>query len=75
MLKIFIKAKAKAHQTKVEKIDATHYMVSVREPPIGGAANEAVERALAEYFDVPPSCVQVVKGGGAKFKQVEISGL
>ena len=71
-MKIVVRAKPRSHQTKVEKIDATHYTVSVTAAPVDGAANEAIEQALAEYFDVPPSYVQVAKGGSSKIKQVFI---
>ncbi|PIV45904.1 hypothetical protein COS23_01900, partial [bacterium (Candidatus Moisslbacteria) CG02_land_8_20_14_3_00_36_53] len=32
-MKIFVKAKPLAKESKVEKIDDTHFVVSVKEPP------------------------------------------
>ena len=48
------------------------YKVSVKEPPVGGKANEAVVRALAEYFEVSKSQVTLLKGGSVKNKIFEI---
>lgn len=71
-MKIIVTAKPRAKQEFVEQVDATHFKVSVKEPPIGGRANEAVERALADYFDVAKSRVRVISGHAAKKKVVEI---
>lgn len=74
-MKISVIARPRACKEEVVAVDAKNYKVSVKEMPVGGAANEAVCRALAEYFDVPPSCVSVVSGHTAKKKIVEIAGI
>jgi len=48
------------------------YKVSVKEPPVGGKANNAVVKALAEYFEVSQSLVTLVRGGSVKNKIFEI---
>ncbi len=48
------------------------YKVSVKEPPVGGKANNAVVKALAEYFEVSQSQVTLVRGGSVKNKIFEI---
>lgn len=72
-MRIFIRAKANAKTDEIEKVDPTHFRISVKEPPIDGRANKAIERAVADYFDVPPSSVRVVSGHGSKQKVVEMS--
>ena len=72
-MKIFVKAKPKAKEARVEKIDDTHFVVSVKEPPTEGRANWGVERALGAYFGVPPSSVRIVSGHTSRDKVVEIS--
>jgi hypothetical protein len=49
--------------------------VRVRAAPSGGAANEAVRRAIAEACDVAPSRVSIVRGTSARTKIVAVSGL
>lgn len=71
-MKIFIKAKPNAIEEKVEKIDDTHFLVCVPEPPVNGLANKGIARAVAKYFQVAPSRVRVVKGLISKNKIVEI---
>ncbi len=71
-MKIFVKAKPNTKQEKVEKIDETHFIVSVREPPRQGRANEAIIKVLAEYFNVSCSQIRLVRGFTSKEKVFEI---
>ena len=56
----------------MERIDATHLVVAVRARAKEGEANRAIERALAEYFDVAISCVRMIKGHTSREKVVEV---
>lgn len=69
---VSIKTKTMAYENKVEKIDATHFIVSVKEPPQNGLANKGIVRNLAEYFKVAPSRVVIKRGFTSKNKTVEI---
>lgn len=71
-MKILVKAKPQAYEEKVEKIDDTHFVVHVKEPPVNGLANKGIAKVLAEYFKVSQSRVKVVKGFTSKQKVVEI---
>ncbi len=46
----------------------------VTAPPIGGRANAALERLLADAVGVPKSAVRVVSGARAREKTVAIEG-
>lgn len=72
-MKIFIKAKPSAREEKVEKIDDSNYVVSVKEPPIKGKANDAIRNALAVYFKTASSRVIIVSGFSSRNKIVEIN--
>ncbi len=52
---------------------APTYKVSVREPAKEGRANEAVIRALAHHFKVPPGQVRILRGILSRNKIVEIA--
>lgn len=82
-MRIIVKAKPNAKVESVERqTQATLdlgikegldiYKVSVKEPPVGGKANDAVIKALAEYFEVSRSQVVLAKGGSSKNKIFEI---
>lgn len=71
-MKIFVKVKPKAKEEKVEKIDDVNFRVQVRQLPEKGRANRAVIRALADYFNVDRSKIQIVSGSTSKVKVIEI---
>lgn len=72
-MKINVKVKPAAGENKVEKVDETNYKVSVKSPPVGGAANREVVEVLADYFHVPRSKVYISFGYKYKNKVVEIN--
>ena len=71
-MRIFVKAKPLAKNESVKKINEFNFAVSVKEPPKNGQANEAIIKALAEYFNVSPSSVRLVSGFSSKQKTFEI---
>jgi len=70
--KIFVKAKPRAREEKVEKRSEAIYIVSVKEPPVQGRANGAIVRVLADYFHVHRSAVKLISGHKTKNKFFEI---
>ncbi|MDZ4205786.1 MAG: DUF167 domain-containing protein [Patescibacteria group bacterium] len=85
-MKIFVKAKPNAKENKIippplrlfESGPAPHeatqdtYTVSVKERPIGGRANEAITKLLAEHFKVSCFQVRLISGATSKRKVFEI---
>lgn len=71
-MKIFVKAKPGSKEEKIELVDERNLIVSVREPPVGGRANEAIIRALASHFGVSNQCVRIVSGHFTRNKIIEI---
>jgi uncharacterized protein (TIGR00251 family) len=71
-MKIFVRAKAGAKREQVEQIDETHYVVQVKAPPVEGRANDAICKALADYFDVAPSRIKMISGKTSKQKIFEV---
>jgi len=74
-MKVFVKAKPDSREAKIEKIDETHFLVCVKEPPIKGQANRAIAKSLAEYFNVPYSQVSMISGFSSRDKIFTITGL
>lgn len=71
-MKIFVKAKPNAREDKVEKIDETHFIISVKEPPVQGMANRAIIQACADYFGCAVSNIRIIAGAAAREKILEI---
>ncbi len=74
-MKITVLAKPNARREEVEELKEGSFRVSVRESPHEGKANTATIRALAEYFSVPASCVQILSGHTSRQKLIEILGI
>ena len=51
------------------------WVVSCREPPTGGRANEAILRLIAERLRIPRTSVRYVTAGRARAKLIEVDGL
>ena len=47
-------------------------VVRVREPPKGGRANRRVIELLSEYFGVPKSKVEIVRGHRSREKVIRV---
>lgn len=71
-MKIFVKAKPLSKKENVKKIDEGHFVVAVKEPPKDGKANKAIIKALAEYFNVVPSSINLISGFSSRDKTFEI---
>jgi uncharacterized protein len=54
--------------------DGPALRVRVRAVPADGEANEAVERLLADWLDIPKSCVSVASGHRSRVKSLKVSG-
>jgi len=71
-MKINVKAKPRARENKIEKIDEQNFVVSVIAPPVQGRANAAIVELLAEYFQVSQSQIRLVSGFTSRQKVFEI---
>ena len=74
-MKFFIQAKPNAREEKVERVNDTHFLVSVKELPVKGMANQAIITALAGYFHIPAQNVKIVSGHISRRKIVEVLGV
>lgn len=67
-----IKIQAGSKHESVEKISDNQLKVKVKDRPIEGKANERLREVLSEYFGVPKSAIEIIKGAHSKNKLVEI---
>ena len=67
-MKLSVKVHPKSKKIQVNKINAAHYEIWIREAPEKGRANEAVIRALSGHLDIPKSKLCIVSGHQSKNK-------
>ena len=72
MRKIVVEAKPGAKENKVQSLNPDHFKVFVTERPEKGKANEALVRILADYFHIPKSKIQILRGETSKKKLIQI---
>ncbi len=71
-MKIFIKLKPGAKENRVERINEKSFVISVKDPPINGKANEAMIRLLANYFGTTKTSVKIISGFTSRQKIVDV---
>ena len=71
-MRIEVKVRPNARATRVETQADGSLLVSVNAPPVDGKANDGVIRAVAEYFGVPRSHVEIARGASGRKKVLEI---
>ena len=71
-MKIQVKVHAKSKRESVVPQPDGSYKVDVKAPPVEGKANEAVCKALAEFFKKSKCSVRVVCGATNSRKIVEV---
>ena len=72
-MKILVRAKPSSKVNSVKKLSPTEFLISVKEPAIGGKANKAVINSLAEYFKVSKGRISILVGQTTKNKIIEIN--
>lgn len=72
MRKIEVQATPRAKKPSIKLIRDGFFQVSVTEPPVNGNANAAVEKAIAEYFKIPPSLVITIQGKTGRHKILQL---
>ena len=72
-MRITVKAKPSAREESVVKADDGTFVVSVKEPPRNGKANEAISRVLAKHFGIARGQVVLASGFSSRQKIFEIA--
>ncbi len=71
-MRIFVIAKTGAKGEKVEAVDATHFVVTVKAQPVEGKANDAIVKALAKHLGVARSLLSLRSGATGKNKVFDL---
>lgn len=71
-MKFIARVKTSSRTASIEKLDDDSYKICVTAAPEKGKANAAVIAALADYFKVSKSQVEIVAGHTAHTKIVSV---
>jgi uncharacterized protein (TIGR00251 family) len=64
----------RASRTQIMGVQEDALRVRLAAPPVEGAANEELVRALARELRVPARAVEITSGHASRLKQVRVSG-
>ena len=70
-----LKVQPRASRNEIGDPIGNELKVKVTAPPVDSAANEALERFLAERLGCARNAVQIVRGATSRHKQVLIEGI
>ncbi|MBI2086051.1 DUF167 domain-containing protein [Candidatus Daviesbacteria bacterium] len=71
-MRIFVKARPKSKKEYIKREGEGSFIVAVKEVSEKGKANQAIIKALAEFFNIPISSIVLVSGQTFKQKVFEI---
>lgn len=71
-MKVAVIAHPNSKNERIEKDLLDNLHVFVKAPPLEGKANKAVISALADYFKVSKSSINLISGDKSKYKFFEI---
>lgn len=69
-----VRVKTRSSREAVEEVVDDHLAVRVSTPPVEGKANKAIIKLLARKLGIPPSRLEIIKGGHSKNKLILIRG-
>lgn len=70
-MRILVQAKPNSKREYIKKV-GNGFVIAVKEAPTNGKANVAIERKVAECFDVPYSRVRILSGHASHQKVFEV---
>ena len=71
-MKYTVTVKTGTSQEKVIKTGENELVVYLRAKPHDGEANAALFKALADYFDIPKTSINIIRGQKSHNKIIEI---
>jgi uncharacterized protein (TIGR00251 family) len=74
-VRFWVRVKVRASKSRVVRIAEGKLEVAVAAPPVDGAANEELVRALAAALGVAKTRIEIAAGAASRNKLVSIGGL
>ena len=73
MQKVKLRVIPRARQNKIDVDENGTYRIHITATPVDGAANAAVIKMVADYYDVPKSHIKIIRGETSRDKVIEIA--
>lgn len=70
-----VKLQPRAAKNEICGQHGNELRVRVTAPPVDEAANDALLRFLADTFDCPRSCIELVHGHTSRHKHIKLTGV
>jgi hypothetical protein len=70
-----VRVKVRASQSRVLGVREGRLEIAVAAPPVDGAANRELVRAVADALGVAPGRIRVVRGKSGRLKELAIRGI
>jgi uncharacterized protein YggU (UPF0235/DUF167 family) len=67
-----VKVIPRASQNRLEPQPDGSFIAHVTAPPVGGEANRAVIRLLADHLDIAPSRIELIAGETSRIKRFRV---
>lgn len=74
-MELSLRVKPKTSKERIGYTPEGELVVWLKAPAVEGKANRALERYLAEFVGMAPSCVRVVGGMHSRLKKVVLEGI
>ncbi len=71
-MRISVKVQPGSKHESIEKISAIEFRVKLRARAVEGKANDQLIEVLAQYFEIPKSSVQIIRGAKSRNKVLVI---
>ncbi len=71
--KLNVQIKPNAKENKIIGWHNGHLKIAIKATPVDGKANQTLVKFLAEYFDVPKSSINILRGKSSSVKKIEIT--
>jgi len=74
-VRIAVRVQPRASSNELAGLHGDAIKVRLTAPPVDGAANDSLQRFLADTFGVPVRAVTIVSGATSRTKIVEVAGI
>jgi uncharacterized protein (TIGR00251 family) len=72
LMRISVKVQPGAKHESIDKISEVEFRVKLKARAVEGKANEQLIEVLAQYFKIPQSAVQILRGAKSRKKILDI---
>ena len=73
MIRLRIKVKPNARESRLEAAEAGIWQARIKSPPVDGKANEELVELVARHFGCRKSAVRIASGASGRIKLIDVN--